>query len=124
MASVKSRPQVPAQDRTCLAPDLIEQPPADGLPLRQEDSAASTWWLAHEFGNLLTGLLGFAELGLAATPAGSAAHQYLCEIHQSAQQGKEFLHQFLASGAKVHPHQDTPGNAGPPTTAAPPGRAP
>src|SRR4029077_9495809 len=40
--------------------------------------------LAHDFGNCLTGICGFAELSMKQVPDGSLAQQYLKEVCQSA----------------------------------------
>ncbi len=51
--------------------------------------------LAHDFGNVLTGILGFSELGLAqALPTGSTLHSYLTEVHRGAQNGALLTHQL------------------------------
>lgn len=47
--------------------------------------------LAHDFGNLMTGILGFAELALGQTPEGSLAASHVREIHHSAQEGAEWV---------------------------------
>ncbi len=52
-----------------------------------EGAALLTGKLAHDFGNVLTGILGFAELTLPLLPAGSTAHRYVNEVWQAAQAG-------------------------------------
>ncbi|HTU19309.1 MAG TPA: response regulator [Gemmataceae bacterium] len=51
--------------------------------------------LAHDFGNVLTGILGFSELALAhQLPPGSPLHAYLSEIHRGAQNGAQYTDQL------------------------------
>jgi signal transduction histidine kinase/CheY-like chemotaxis protein len=52
-----------------------------------ENAVAVTGKLAHDFGNILTGILGFAELSLNELPADSPARRYLQEIANSAENG-------------------------------------
>ena len=47
---------------------------------RLERSARLTGKLAHDFGNLLTGILGFAELALHQAEPGSLVRQYISEV--------------------------------------------
>jgi signal transduction histidine kinase/ActR/RegA family two-component response regulator len=56
-----------------------------------ETAAAITGRLAHDFGNVLTGILGFAELSLTQLPANSVPHRYVNEVLQSAQQGANWV---------------------------------
>lgn len=51
--------------------------------------------LAHDFGNILTGILGFSELALAhqLSPS-SPLHAYLTEIHRGAQNGAQYTNQL------------------------------
>jgi CheY-like chemotaxis protein len=55
-----------------------------------EQSAQLVRRLAHDFGNVLTGILGFSELSLSILSPNSPGYQYVNEINQSAQQGAEF----------------------------------
>lgn len=51
--------------------------------------------LAHDFGNVLTGILGFNELALAQhIPANTPLHTYINEAHKAAQNGALFTHQL------------------------------
>ena len=62
---------------------------------RLEAAAAVTRRLAHDFGNVLTGILGFGELSLAQPmPADSTLHRYLTEIHRGAQGGAVWTQQL------------------------------
>src|SRR6516164_888690 len=70
---------------------------------RLEQSAQLVRRLAHDFGNVLTGILGFSELSLSLLSPNSPGCQYVKEIHQSAQQGAEFtqaLRWFSKRGSK------------------------
>jgi signal transduction histidine kinase/CheY-like chemotaxis protein len=63
-----------------------------GLALKQqrlEDVAGVVRRLAHEFGNVLTTILGFTELGLNQAHPGSPLHGYLQEVHRGAEQGAD-----------------------------------
>ncbi|MFO0926331.1 MAG: response regulator [Gemmataceae bacterium] len=56
-----------------------------------EAAALVTRRLAHDFGNLLTGILGFVELALAQQlPTNTPLHSYLDEVYRSAQNGAAF----------------------------------
>src|SRR5205823_2198424 len=51
--------------------------------------------LAHDLGNVFTGILGFTELGLAhPTPSSSLVHSYLNEVYRSGQNGARLTHQL------------------------------
>src|SRR6185437_14915586 len=51
--------------------------------------------LAHDFGNVLTGILGFSELALSQQiPSGSSLHSYLAEVHRGAQGGAQLTQQL------------------------------
>jgi signal transduction histidine kinase len=56
-----------------------------------EAAAALTSRLAHDFGNVLTGILGFAELSIAQLPPDSLPRRYLDEIWQAAQHGARWV---------------------------------
>ena len=47
--------------------------------------------LAHDLGNILTGLLGFSELALQQIPPGGPGYRYLHEVYQAAQQGTSWV---------------------------------
>jgi signal transduction histidine kinase/CheY-like chemotaxis protein len=59
-----------------------------------EEAALVAGRLAHDFGNVFTGILGFAELSLGQLLCGSAVHQYATEIYQGAQQGARLIQQL------------------------------
>jgi signal transduction histidine kinase/ActR/RegA family two-component response regulator len=51
--------------------------------------------LAHDFGNVLTGILGFSELALTQPiPSHTPLLSYLQEVHRAAQHGAAFTHQL------------------------------
>jgi signal transduction histidine kinase len=62
---------------------------------RLEEAAAVAGWLAHDFGNVLTGVLGFAELALEEAPPRSQLHDHLREIRQAADRGADFIRKLL-----------------------------
>ncbi len=75
---------------------------------RLEIVAQVTRRLAHDLGNVFTGILGFTELSLAHPAQGNAQLQsYLNEIHRSAQAGAGLTHQlrlFSRRQAGRHSH--------------------
>jgi signal transduction histidine kinase len=54
---------------------------------RVADAAALAGRLAHDFDNLLMGILGFAELAQSETAAGSPAREYVSELYKVARRG-------------------------------------
>ena len=51
--------------------------------------------LAHDFGNVLTGILGFTELALTQPlPSHTPLNSYLQEVHRAAQHGAAYTHQL------------------------------
>jgi CheY-like chemotaxis protein len=65
--------------------------PADELRQRRqrfEQAATAARRIVHDYGNVLTGILGFSELALGLVPPHSAIASYLKEIHQSGQLGE------------------------------------
>jgi signal transduction histidine kinase/ActR/RegA family two-component response regulator len=62
---------------------------------RMDAAARVVRRLAHDFGNVLTGILGFSELALGQqlTPS-SPLHAYLSEVHRSAQNGAQYTSQL------------------------------
>jgi signal transduction histidine kinase/ActR/RegA family two-component response regulator len=60
-----------------------------------EVAANVTRRLAHDFGNVLTGIMGFTELALAQqVPANTPLHTYLSEVYRAAQGAAQFTHQL------------------------------
>lgn len=68
-----------------------------------ENAAALTGKLAHDFGNVLTGILGFAELTLSQLPENSLPRQYLQEVWQSARRGAQWIHKLQIFSRKSSP---------------------
>jgi signal transduction histidine kinase/CheY-like chemotaxis protein len=68
---------------------------------RLEQAAAVTARLSHDFGNFLTGIMGFSELSLSHAALDSTQHRYLNEVLGSANQGADWirrLHAFCRRG--------------------------
>lgn len=61
------------------------------LQRRLEEAAEVVRWLAHDFGNILMNVQGFAELARSATDPGSAAHSYVGDIQAGSRRGREFI---------------------------------
>ena len=58
---------------------------------RLEHAAVVTGRLSHDFGNYLTGIMGFTELSLTQVPADGLLHRYLQEVLQAARDGAEWI---------------------------------
>src|SRR5439155_11323573 len=56
--------------------------------------------LAHDFGNVLTGILGFAELSLPHLVPGAVPHRFVTEIWQAAQQGADWVRKLQYFGRR------------------------
>ena len=67
---------------------------------KQESLGLIAGGLAHDFNNLLTGILGHADLALAAVPAESAARPHLDRIIESAHRIADSNRQLLAFAGK------------------------
>jgi signal transduction histidine kinase/CheY-like chemotaxis protein len=67
-----------------------------GIRRQRMDSASRiVRRLAHDFGNVLTGILGFSELALSQQVApNSPLHAYLTEVHRGAQNGAQYTNQL------------------------------
>jgi signal transduction histidine kinase/CheY-like chemotaxis protein len=59
-----------------------------------EQAALLTSRLSHDFGNFLTGIMGFTELSLAQLPANTPAARYLQEVLDAARQGAKWIHKL------------------------------
>ncbi len=59
---------------------------------RMEEAAFVARRLAHDFGNVLTGILGFSELTLARPDVEPVARQHISEVYQAAQHGAHWVH--------------------------------
>jgi signal transduction histidine kinase/ActR/RegA family two-component response regulator len=82
-----------AADAAC--PRWVEQLDRAMRQQNLEVSAAVTRRLAHDFGNVLTGILGFTELALAQqVPTTTPLHNYLSEVYRAAQTGAQLTQQL------------------------------
>jgi signal transduction histidine kinase len=95
-----------------LSARLIERSPAlaarigplldpDRLQQRLTDAAVIAGRMAHDFDNILTGIIGFADLSAPQLPAGSQVQKFVAEIAKVGQRGIQFtqqLHQLSRSG--------------------------
>lgn len=95
-----------------LSARLIERSPAlaahvgplidpDRLQQRLADTAVIAGRMAHDFDNILTGIIGFADLSVPQLPAGSQVQKFVAEIGKVGQRGIVFtqqLHQLSRSG--------------------------
>jgi signal transduction histidine kinase/ActR/RegA family two-component response regulator len=55
---------------------------------RFDEAAAAARRIAHDYGNILTGVLGFTELAQSQVPGGSTSAGYLDEVSRAALQGE------------------------------------
>jgi CheY-like chemotaxis protein len=72
--------------------------PQDGFQRHLETAILVTGRLAHDFSNILTGILGFAELSLTQLPPDSPARPYVEEIVQFAENGAGWVRKLQAFG--------------------------
>ena len=79
--------------------------PGGRLPARQhlELAAAVTRRLAHDYGNILTAILGFTELIRADQPEGGPFSGQLAEVHRAAQQGARLTDRLRLYGKRAWP---------------------
>jgi signal transduction histidine kinase len=102
-----------------LAARTVERSPAlsavigpvidpDRLYQRLGDAAVIAGRLAHDFDNLLQGIIGFSDLTLPLVPAGTQAAGFVAEIGKVGQRGIQFTQQLhhLSRSGQVKP---TPG---------------
>jgi len=99
---------------TAPNPALPERLPRSGeeaaqLTERLQQAAQVTSRLCHDFGNLLTGVLGFSELAATHVSGGTVANQYLGEVRQVAVDGAAWLKK-LAYFYRARPAEFTPAN--------------
>ena len=105
-----------------LATRLIERSPAmiakigpllepGRLDQRLHDAAIIAGRMAHDFDNILTGIIGFADLSVPLLPAGSQAAKFVGEISKVGQRGITFTQQLhqLSRSAQAKPQ---PGSVG------------
>lgn len=96
---IERSPALTAQLGPTLDPERLQQ--------RLADAAVIAGRMAHDFDNILTGIIGFSDLTVPLLPAGSQAAKYVSEIAKVGQRGIHFtqqLHQLSRSGqGKPHP---------------------
>jgi len=98
---VNERPPSPKSEIERFATDL------DPIRLqhRMQDAGLMSGRVAHAFDNILTGILGFAELTMSQTEARSPVRPFLEEVLRAAQHGVEFtqqLHMFSRCATLTH----------------------
>lgn len=59
-----------------------------------QETAAVVRQLAHDFGNILTSILGFSELAMAELRPEAGAKAHVAEIRQAAQKGAAFVQEL------------------------------
>jgi CheY-like chemotaxis protein len=82
---------------------MAEQGKQDVFQGQMETATLVTGRLAHDFGNILTGILGFAELSLTQLPADSPARHYVEEIVHNAQNGAGWIRKLQAFSRRTKP---------------------
>ncbi len=94
-------------DRTTDAPRWVRQVERAARQQRLEDAALLARRLAHDFGNVLTGIVGFSELALGQQGSSSSAlSRYLTEVHRGAETAAAFIHQLrLFAGRHATTHR-------------------
>lgn len=77
------------------------------LQQRLEDAAEVANWVGHDFANVLTGVLGFAELALSQLPPKSEVHEFIREIQQAAERGNRLISKLLLFARRQRMHGGT-----------------
>src|SRR5262249_50061718 len=70
---------------------------------RLEEATAIVGRLAHDFGNVLTSILGFSELSLGQLSPGEQSHAYVEEIYRAAQHGAHLTNQLRLFSRRGRP---------------------
>ena len=79
----------------------IDSPTSAEWKQRLDLAALVTGRLSHDFGNYLTGIMGFTELSLMHVDADSAPHRFMQEVLEAARNGADWLrrlHHFCRRG--------------------------
>jgi signal transduction histidine kinase/CheY-like chemotaxis protein len=71
---------------------------------RFEDAALVARRLAHDYGNVLTGIFGFSELALSQLPRGGSFASYMKEIHRSVQVGERLTNMLRLLAPRQWPN--------------------
>ena len=90
----------------CVAAAIGPVIDPDTLNQRLGDAAVIAGRMAHDFDNILTGIIGFADLAGPSLPAGSQAGKFVSEIGKVGQRGIVFTQQLhhLSRSAQVKPN--------------------
>ena len=72
---------------------------------RFDEAATAARRIAHDYGNVLTGILGFSELALGQLPPNSPLSGYLGEIHRSALVGERLTNTLRLCTRRQWPKQ-------------------
>jgi signal transduction histidine kinase len=85
----------------------------DRLQTRLADASIIAGRMAHDFDNILTGIIGFADLTLPMVPVGSQQAKFIGEIGKVGQRGIQFTQQLhqLSRSAQVKPLPTAVGTA-------------
>ena len=77
----------------------------DRLQHRLADAAVIAGRMAHDFDNILTGIIGFSDLTIPLVPAGSQQARFIAEIGKVGQRGIQFTQQLhqLSRSAQIRP---------------------
>jgi signal transduction histidine kinase len=74
------------------------------LEVRLEQVAQVAGRLAHDFSNVLTGILGFSELAMHQLPSESPPRRFVKEAWESARRGAEWIHKLHLFSRRVPNH--------------------
>ncbi len=85
------------------APDLVAALENRRLNQHMDEAARITGKLAHDFGNILTGILGFSELTLSLLTPETLPHRYLKEVWEAARGGANWIHQLQMFSRRLTP---------------------
>jgi PAS domain S-box-containing protein len=61
--------------------------------------------VAHDFNNMLTSIIGYAELALDEVPVGTALHSNLQEVFKAGRRGKSLVNQILTFSRRKEPEK-------------------
>lgn len=105
--------QLPHQIRSDLLPDLPGSPGEEGPSTNRPELDAEVRRLIHDLNNVLTGILGYAELSMTCCTEGTNRTQYLSQVLEQAQRGVGLLAAFR-HGRQLRSARPTPGMAAEP----------